>query len=190
MADLLPGALVGTGSPRRRAQLSWLRPDLTFAEVRGNVGTRLAKLDRGDVDVLVLALAGLRRLGLDGDRPAEVLEPDVMVPQVAQGTLAVECRADDGPTRALLAPLDHAPTRRTFEAERSFLAALGGDCYLPAGAYARLDDDAVAMEALIASPDGHVVLRHRVRGTEPGALGAEAAAFLLERAGGRRLLEG
>jgi hydroxymethylbilane synthase len=119
-----------------------------------------------------------------------VLEPDVMVPQVAQGTLAVECRTDDDVTRTLLASLDHAPTRRTFEAERSFLAALGGDCYLPAGAYARLDGATVEMEALVASPDGHVVLRHRVRGDEPGALGAEAAAFLLERAGGRRLFEG
>ena len=137
LADLPPGALVGTGSPRRRAQLAWMRPDLTFAEVRGNVGTRLAKLDRGEVDVLVLALAGLQRLGLESERPTDVLDVGVMVPQVAQGTLAVECRADDGPTRELLATLEHAPTRRTFEAERAFLAALGGDCYLPAGAHAR-----------------------------------------------------
>jgi len=199
LADLPPGALVGTGSPRRRAQLAWMRPDLTFAEVRGNVGTRLGKLDRGEVDVLVLALAGLQRLGLDGERPADVLDVGVMVPQVAQGTLAVECRADDGPTRELLAALEHAPTRRTFEAERAFLAALGGDCYLPAGAHARpvaadggreAGGSELELEAMIASPDGHVVLRHRVRGEDPPALGAAAAAFLLDEAGGRQLLDG
>jgi hydroxymethylbilane synthase len=195
LADLPPGARVGTGSPRRRAQLAWLRPDLTFADVRGNVGTRLAKLDRGDVDALVLALAGLQRLGLDGERPLDVLGADVMVPQVAQGTLAVECRADDDATRELLAPLDDAPTRLVFRAERAFLAALGGDCYLPAGAYARLGAGGrLELEALIASPDGHVVLRHRVQGDPDGdapeALGAEAAAFLLDAAGGRQLLEG
>ena len=199
LADLPPGALVGTGSPRRRAQLAWMRPDLTFAEVRGNVGTRLAKLDRGEVDVLVLALAGLQRLGLEDERPTDVLDVEVMVPQVAQGTLAVECRADDGPTRELLAALGHAPTRRTFEAERAFLAALGGDCYLPAGAHARpvavdggreAGGSELELEAMIASPDGHVVLRHRVRGGDPPALGAAAAAFLLDEAGGRQLLDG
>jgi hydroxymethylbilane synthase len=199
LAELPPGARVGTGSPRRRAQLAWMRPDLTFTEVRGNVGTRLGKLDRGEIDVLVLALAGLRRLGLDRQRPAEVLDVTVMVPQVAQGTLAVECRADDRSTRELLAALEHPPTRRTFDAERSFLAALGGDCYLPAGAHARpatgdgprLELDlALELEAMIASPDGHVVLRHRVVGDDPATLGAAAAEFLLERAGGRQLLDG
>ena len=193
LAELPPGARIGTGSPRRRAQLAWMRPDLTFAEVRGNVGTRLAKLDRGDVDVLVLALAGLLRLGLEGERAAEVLDVTVMVPQVAQGTLAVECRADDRPTLELLAALEHAPTRRTFEAERAFLTALGGDCYLPAGAHARPVGDEpgprLELEGMIASPDGHVVLRHRVEGDDPTALGAAAATFLLERAGGRQLLD-
>jgi hydroxymethylbilane synthase len=190
--QLASGARIGTGSPRRRAQLAWLRPDLTFADVRGNVGTRLAKLDRGDVDALVLAYAGLQRLGLADQRPLEVLEPRDMLPQVAQGTLAVECRADDERTCALLAVLDHPPTRRTFDAERAFLAALGGDCFLPAGAFARLEGEGglISLEALVASPDGHVVLRHRVRGEDPATLGAEVAAFLLERAGGRRLLEG
>jgi hydroxymethylbilane synthase len=194
LADLSPGSLVGTGSPRRRAQLAWLRPDLCFRDVRGNVGTRLAKLDRGEVDVLVLAYAGLRRLGLAEDRPLEVLEPDVMVPQVAQGTLVVECRADDAATRDLLSSLDDPATRRTFDAERSFLAALGGDCSLPAGAFARLgvagDGAGISLEAMIASLDGHVVLRHRLAGDDPAALGAEAASFLLDRAGGRHLLEG
>ena len=128
-----------------------------------------------------------------------MLDVEVMVPQVAQGTLAVECRADDGPTRELLAALEHAPTRRTFEAERAFLAALGGDCYLPAGAHARpvaadggreAGGSELELEAMIASPDGHVVLRHRVRGEDPPALGAAAAAFLLDEAGGRQLLDG
>jgi hydroxymethylbilane synthase len=216
LADLAPGARVGTGSPRRRAQLAWLRPDLTFAEVRGNVGTRLGRLDAGQVDVLVLAVSGLRRLGL-GDRVAEVLEPSVMLPQVAQGTLCVECREDDLTTRTLLAGLDHAATRRAFEAERSFLVALGGDCYLPAGALATLGpaapadpaekvgpadpedlaelqgpaewEEMIELEGMIASLDGHVVLRHRARGPDPAALGPQVAAHLLDRSGGRELLE-
>jgi hydroxymethylbilane synthase len=189
---------VGTGSPRRRAQLGWCRPDLTFAEVRGNVGTRLAKLDAGQVDALVLAVSGLERLGL-GDRVAEVLPPQLMLPQVAQGTLCVECRADDIRTRSLLSELEHAPTRRRFEAERGFLVALGGDCYLPAAALATVADAAdgdadadaegeVELEGLIASLDGHVVLRHRARGPEPADLGREVAEHLLDRAGGRELL--
>jgi hydroxymethylbilane synthase len=189
LAQLGPGARVGTGSPRRRAQLAWLRPDLTFAEVRGNVNTRLGKLDAGQVDALVLALAGLQRLEMTG-RVAEVLPTDVMLPQVAQGTLAVECRADDPATRALLAGIEHPPTRRTFEAERSFLATLGGDCYLPAGAHATITPDGrLQIEALLASLDGHVVLRHSCMGDEPARLGAEAALYLLDRAGGRELLD-
>jgi len=192
LGELPPGARVGTGSPRRRAQLAWLRPDLTFAEVRGNVGTRLGRLDEGRVDALVLAVSGLRRLGL-GDRVAEVLEPSVMLPQVAQGTLCVECREDDVSTRTLLAGLDDAATRSAFEAERSFLVALGGDCYLPAGALATPAReghvDLVELEGMIASLDGHVVLRHRAQGPDPSALGPELAADLLDRSGGRELLE-
>ena len=178
LAELPPGARVGTGSPRRRAQLAWMRPDLTFAEVRGNVGTRLAKLDRGDVDVLVLALAGLRRLGLEGERAADVLDVTVMVPQVAQGTLAVECRADDRPTRELLAALEHVPTRRTFEAERAFLTALGGDCYLPAGAHARPVGDEHATRPGARRDDR---LARRPRGPAPPGGGRRSG-----RAGGRR----
>jgi hydroxymethylbilane synthase len=189
LAELGPGARVGTGSPRRRAQLAWLRPDLTFGEVRGNVNTRLAKLDAGQTDVLVLALAGLQRLGM-AERVSEVLSPEVMLPQVAQGTLAIECREDDEVALALLARLEHAPTRRSFDAERAFLATLGGDCYLPAGAHAtHLGDGRLQLEAMLASLDGHVILRHSVVGPEPATLGTEAASYLLDRAGGRELLE-
>ena len=116
-----------------------------------------------------------------------------MLPQVAQGTLCVECREDDVTARAILADLEDAPTRRAFEAERGFLVALGGDCYLPAAALATLvldgDEDLVELEGLIASLDGHVVLRHRARGSEPDGLGREVAEHLLDRAGGRELLE-
>jgi hydroxymethylbilane synthase len=187
--DLPPGARLGTGSPRRRAQLAWLRPDLTFGEVRGNVNTRLARLDAGAADALVLAKSGLERLGLVG-RVTEVLEPAVMLPQVAQGILAVECREDDEATRSLLAALDDPPTRRAFDAERAFLVAVGGDCYLPAGAYAReLDGGVIEVEGLLASLDGHVVLRHRTRGADPAAVGGEVARFLLDDSGGRDLLD-
>src|SRR5207244_454712 len=127
------GARVGTGSVRRRAQLAGLRPDLTFASLRGNIDTRLAKADA--FGAIVMAAAALERLGR---RPAvaEVLDPSVLLPQVAQGALAVECREDDGETRAALAAIEHEPSRRAVDAERAFLAELGGGCDLPVGAYA------------------------------------------------------
>ncbi len=136
---LAPGAVVATGSARRRAQLAWNRPDLTFAELRGNIDTRLAKA-RG-FGAIVMALAPLERLGLL-EHVGEVLEPSVMLPQVGQGTLAVECRdgddARDVELRALLAAVEHGPSRIALDAERGFLAELGGDCDLPAGAHATL----------------------------------------------------
>jgi len=186
--ELRPGAVVATGSVRRRAQLAGLRPDLTFTGLRGNIGTRLAKVPPGGA--AVMAAAALQRLGCE-DRMAQVLEPSVMVPQVGQGALAVECREDDASTRAVLARLDHEASRAAVEAERGFLAALGGGCDLPVGAYARVTGEGLEMEGLLASLDGRVVLRHRAGappGHPPDELGRAVARHLVERAGGSSLL--
>ncbi len=191
LADLAPGAVVATGSVRRRAQLAWLRPDLTFAGLRGNIATRLSKADA--FDAIVMASAAVQRLGLDtGRRPVEVLEPSVMLPQVAQGALAVECLADDGPTAELLAAIEHRPSRLAVDAERAFLAELGGDCDLPAGAFATVDGEHLVLDAVLASMDGHTLLRHRLEGetTSGPALGRRMARFLLDDAGGSALLQG
>src|SRR5947208_3875503 len=134
--DIPAGGRIGTGSVRRQAQLAALRPDLRFESLRGNIETRVSKA--AEVDAVVVALAALERLGL-ADRATEVLEPSVMLPQVAQGALAVECSTRDGRTRAYLDAIDNADARRTVEAERAFLAELGGGCNLPCGALARLD---------------------------------------------------
>jgi hydroxymethylbilane synthase len=189
LADLAPGATVATGSVRRRAQLASLRPDLTFAGLRGNIATRLDRIpDRG---AIVMARAALDRLGLlDGLALAhETLEPTTMLPQVAQGALAVECHVDDLEARAMLATLDHVPSRRTFEAERAFLAELGGDCDLPAAAFATVDGPQVTLTALLASLDGHTIVRAARTGADPVALGTELARHLLDDCGGSDLLD-
>jgi hydroxymethylbilane synthase len=184
--DALPaGARVATGSVRRRAQLAALRPDLTFAELRGNVGTRVARA--AEFDAVVVAAAALERLGLD-DRADELLAPSVMLPQVAQGALAVECRLDDDETRVQLVRIDDGDAHLEVLAERAFLAELGGGCDLPCGALARVVDGVLEIEALLASPDGHVVLRATARASDPLEAGRAVAAALMER-GGRSLLE-
>ncbi len=189
LAGLPVGGLVATGSVRRRAQLAWARPDLTFAGLRGNIATRLAKAE--EFDAIVMAAAAVDRLGLDlGDRVVEVLEPAVVLPQVAQGALAVECRAGDDVARDLLAAIEHGPSRVAVDAERAFLAELGGDCDLPAGAHATVDGDRLSIEGLLASMDGHVVLRERRTApvTEADGVGRDLARFLLDDAGGASLL--
>jgi hydroxymethylbilane synthase len=183
---LPPGGCVATGSVRRRAQLASLRPDLTFASLRGNIATRLEKAS--DFDAILVAAAALERLGLRA-RASEVLEPSVMLPQAGQGAVAVECRESDRSTRERLRSIEHPATRRAVDAERAFLAAVGGDCDLPAGAWARGDTDGVlVLDALLASLDGHIVLRERRSGTDPEGLGRSLAGHILERAGGAALL--
>ena len=187
--DIPAGGRVGTGSVRRQAQLAALRPDLGFASLRGNIETRVAKA--AEFDAVVVALAALERLGL-ADRAAEVLDPSVMLPQVAQGALAVECRADDAETVERLRAIDEPAARRAVEAERAFLRRLGGGCDLPCGALARAegsDGGAVAIDVLLATLDGKAVLRASHRAADPEAAGAEAARILLDEQGGRRLLE-
>lgn len=156
--DAIPvGGVVATGSVRRRAQLADRRPDLTFTGLRGNIGTRLNKA--AAFSAIVVAVAALDRLDLS-DRVAEVLEPSVMLPQVGQGALAVECRVDDIGARSLLADIEHGPSRRAVEAERAYLGTLGGGCDLPAGAYGVTDaDGSLRLEAMLATLDGHIVLR-------------------------------
>jgi hydroxymethylbilane synthase len=185
---LRTGARVATGSVRRRAQLAWLRPDLTFARLRGNVPTRVAR--SSDHDAVVVAVAALQRLGLE-DAIAEILEPDVMLPQVGQGALAVECRSDDHDTARLLAQLEQPAVRRAVDAERAFLARLGGGCDLPVGAYAVVTEGAIHIEGLLASLDGHVVLRDRMMDatSDPSVVGEALADRLLDEAGGSVLAD-
>jgi hydroxymethylbilane synthase len=193
--DLPPGALVATGSVRRRAQLAWRRPDLTFKGLRGNIATRLDKAD--EVDAIVMAAAAIERLGVDvGDRVVEVLDPSVMLPQVGQGSLAIECRADDDALRGLLGTIEHGDSRAVLEVERAFLDELGGDCDLPAGAYAQVLADAgdetghIVVEAVLASLDGHVLMRERRTATRAHgpAEARSIARFLLDDRGGASLL--
>src|SRR5581483_9695879 len=188
--DIPAGGRIATGSVRRQAQLAALRPDLRFASLRGNIETRVSKA--ADFDAVVVAAAALERLGL-AEQAAEVLDPSVMLPQVAQGALAVECRADDDETAGRLQAIDEPAARRAVEAERAFLRRLGGGCDLPCGALARAAGTGsgdVAIDVLLATLDGKTVLRARHEAADPEAAGAEAARILLDEQGGRRLLDG
>jgi hydroxymethylbilane synthase len=183
---LPPGARIGTGSVRRRAQLAWLRPDLTFAGLRGNMDTRLSKA--GGFAAIVVAAAALDRLGRMSE-VAEVLPTGVMVPQVGQGALAVECRVDDADTLAALAAIEHGPSRRAVDAERAWLAEVGGGCDLPVGAHATVDAGGrITLTAMIATSDGRVMLRDTDAGDDPVELGRRLARHLLGDAGGSSLL--
>jgi hydroxymethylbilane synthase len=165
------GATVATGSKRRSVQLLDARPDLRIVDLRGNIDTRLAKV--GEVDAVVVAVAALERLDR-ADAIAEALDVDVMLPQVGQGALAIECRSDDGETRARLSAIEDPPSRVCFDAERAFLAELGGDCDLPAGAFATLGDDgSIRLRAMLAGEDG--IRRVDRTGTVPDALGRDVA---------------
>lgn len=178
LAALAPGSTVATGSQRRRVQLATLRPDLVFAELRGNMATRLSKVPEGGA--IVVAAVALERLGLT-EHIAEVLDEDQMVPQVAQGALAIECRADDIDTAEQLAVIEHAPSRRRVDTERAFLAELGGDCDIPAGAHAVITGDGkLRLDAVLADhgEPGAEVRRHQAEGTDPAALGTQVARHL------------
>ena len=185
LAELPVGARVGTSSLRRAAQLRQLRPDLLVESVRGNLDTRLRKLDEGQYDAILLAAAGLKRLGW-GDRIAEILAPEQMCPAVGQGALAIEARADF----EKVALLDHADTHTAVVAERAVLAALGGGCQVPIGAYATVSEGRVRVLAIVAAPDGSQVIRAEAEGeaAESAGIGARLAADLLER-GAREILE-
>ncbi|MET0328102.1 MAG: hydroxymethylbilane synthase [Luteimonas sp.] len=182
---LPPGACVGTSSLRRQAQLRARRPDLDLRDLRGNVNTRLAKLDAGDYDAIVLACAGLQRLGLDTRIRARLDAPD-WLPAPAQGAIAIECRDDAPLLQQLLATLDDAATRRCVEAERAMNRALHGSCHVPVAAFAWRDGDRLRLEGLVGSAqDGRAVRAGGASAPAEGeALGARVAALLLEAGAG------
>lgn len=181
LADLPRGARAGTSSLRRAAQLKRLRPDLVLEPVRGNLDTRLRKLDEGQYDAILLAAAGLRRLGW-GERIAELLPADIMCPAVGQGALAIETRDDHGPAFETCARLDHAPTRAAVTAERAVLASLGGGCQVPIGAHATVEGGTLSLRSVVIHPDGEPLYADSCCGPveEAAALGAAAAARLLD----------
>jgi hydroxymethylbilane synthase len=184
LAELPRPAVVGTASLRRAAQLRAVRPDLTVVPLRGNVQTRLRKLDAGEVGATFLAMAGLVRLGLV-EAASAALEPEEMLPAVAQGAIGIECRAGDVRVLDLLARVNHEPTMVRISAERSFLAALDGSCRTPIAALAELDGPRLRLRGLVASPDGREVERIEVEGavSEAQRLGAEAGAAIRSRLG-------
>jgi len=187
LQDLPPGAIVATGSPRRRAQLAWLRPDLGFRELRGNIATRVDRAEANGAGVL--AMAALQRLGL-ADRVAEVLEQALMLPQVGQGAIAVECRTEDSGMLEWLAGADDPTIHRAVEAERAWLASMGGGCNAPVAAFAQVSSDGeIQLEAMVASQDGRIVLRRSATGRDPGALGRQLADDLVTRAGATTIEE-
>jgi hydroxymethylbilane synthase len=188
VAKLGVGAIVATGSPRRRCQLLHARPDLRFTLVRGNVDTRLRKLREGQFDALILAVAGIERLGLT-DAPFSPIPYSVCLPAPGQGALAIETRAGDEPTRRLVAPLDDATAAACVAAERGFLAALGAGCLAPAGALATIAGGSLRLDAMLGSPDGKTLKRESTEGppSQAVALGAALADRLL-RSGGAAIL--
>lgn len=188
LAELPPGARVGTSSLRRVAQLRAARPDLVIESVRGNIDTRLRKLDEGRYDALVLAAAGLKRLGWE-DRIAELLSEDVMCPAVGQGALAVETR-EEGAAAAACSRLDDAATRAAVDAERAVLRTLGGGCQVPIGAHATVAGGELDLVAIVAAPDGSRIVRRNARGNAADAarLGETLGNALLA-AGGAEILQ-
>ncbi|MBT8082366.1 MAG: hydroxymethylbilane synthase [Gammaproteobacteria bacterium] len=182
LSDLPDGALIGSSSLRRQAQLRMLRPDLRIEPLRGNVNTRLAKLDAGDYDAIILAAAGLERLGFE-DRISQQFTPDEMLPAAAQGVVGIECLDTAAELREVLALLDHPASVQTTLAERAIARVLEASCQSPVATYARLDGDAMTVRALVAMPDGSEYIRDSVSGAaqDAEALGERLAARLLEQ---------
>jgi len=187
LAELPPGARVGTSSLRRRAQLLALRSDLEMLEMRGNVDTRLRKLDEGQYDAICLAAAGLRRLGLAG-QITEYFDTRDVLPAAGQGSLALQTREDDAATLAAVAPLHDEATGLAVRAERAVLAALGGGCQLPLGVFATVQDSRIAIRAMLSSLDGATIIRAEANGASPEEVGMQAACELWSR--GRHLFPG
>jgi hydroxymethylbilane synthase len=186
--DLPPGAVVGTSSLRRRSQALHRRPDLNLVNLRGNVETRLRKLTEQNLDAIILAEAGLRRLGLES-AITELLDPQWMLPAVGQGALGLECRTDDALTLGLLKQLDHLPTRQAVLAERALLRGLGGGCLVPMGASTRIEGSELLLRGAVLSPDGRqrIAAQHNGAAIEAETVGQQLAEMLLG-SGARALL--
>ncbi len=189
LAELPHGAKVGTSSLRRLSQLRKIRPDLVIESLRGNLDTRLRKLDEGMYNAIILAAAGLNRLGLS-DRITEHLDPETMLPAIGQGSLGIEFRSDDSRMREILSSIHDEKTSVCVRAERAFLLRLEGGCQVPIGAYAVLSDNEIVMEGLVADEEGNELIRRKLKGTadSPETLGTELADEILN-AGGREILE-
>ena len=189
LSDLPAGACLGTSSLRRASQLRYHRPDLMTAPARGNVETRLKRLEEGRFDGIVLALAGLKRLG-QAHRVSQVLEPEVCLPAIGQGALAIEIREDDKALLEMLRPLHDAKTATAVTAERAFLAALGGGCHVPVACHGELSQGSLTLVGLVAGLDGSVCIRRRSQGAPENALSlGRGLADEVARAGGREILE-
>ncbi|MGH9873075.1 MAG: hydroxymethylbilane synthase [Pyrinomonadaceae bacterium] len=190
LLSLPEGVTVGTSSPRRLAQLKHLRPDLVIKELRGNVDTRLRKLDEGQYDALILACAGLRRLGLES-RISAALPASEMLPAVGQGALGIETRADDETTIAAVSKLDHKFTRLACTAERAFLRSLGGGCQLPIAAHAVVREKRIRLAGLVAHPKGSRIIRDRISGglDEAEQIGTQLGERLLKQGANELLSE-
>ncbi|KAA1162705.1 hydroxymethylbilane synthase [Pseudoalteromonas fuliginea] len=190
LGELPQGAIVGTSSLRRQCQIKALRPDLDIRDLRGNVNTRLGKLDDGQYDAIILAAAGLIRLEMES-RIADYIEPEVSLPANGQGAVGIECRIDDEVTKALLAPLEHTQTRIRVNAERSMNRYLEGGCQVPIGAYALVDGEQVHLRGLVGAVDGSEILRDEVTGHVNNAekLGIELAKKLLAQGADKILAE-
>ncbi|MEL0641859.1 hydroxymethylbilane synthase [Pseudoalteromonas aliena] len=190
LSELPQGAIVGTSSLRRQCQIKALRPDLDIRDLRGNVNTRLGKLDDGQYDAIILAAAGLIRLEMES-RIANYIEPEVSLPANGQGAVGIECRIDDEVTKALLAPLEHTQTRIRVNAERSMNRYLEGGCQVPIGAYALVDGEQVHLRGLVGAVDGSEILRDEVTGhvTDAEKLGVELAKKLLAQGADKILAE-
>ncbi|WP_042474990.1 hydroxymethylbilane synthase [Bacillus ndiopicus] len=180
-ADLPQGAVVGTSSLRRSAQLLHVRPDLEIKWIRGNVDTRLAKLETEDYDAIILAAAGLKRLGWSDDVVTEYLPVDICLPAIAQGSLGIECRADDTELLAALAKLTDEATWHTAHAERTFLAEMDGGCQVPIAGYATVEGEKITLTGFVAAPDASVTYQETVTGTDAVAVGKEVAALLTKQ---------
>jgi hydroxymethylbilane synthase len=185
LADLPPGGVIATGSARRRAQLAYLRPDLSFMDLRGNMERRVSRGEDGTVSAVVVAVAALERLGWS-ERLTDVLDPMTVLPQAGQGAIAVQCRSDDAGTRRLLSAIDDEASHRALRAERAVLAALGGSCTVPVGAWAQPvpGSDDLRVHGLVSSGDGRTLIRLAHTGDDPEVVGATVARMLLVDGGG------
>ena len=189
LPDLPSGACIGTSSLRRASQLRFFRKDLVTAPARGNVETRLRRLEEGRYDAIVLALAGLKRLK-QTHRVSQVLEPEICLPAIGQGALAIEIREDDEAVSKILQPIHHPNTAITVTAERAFLAHIGGGCHVPVACYGELSEGSLNLVGLVAGLDGSVCIRRRCQGAPGDAVSlGRNLAEQIRRAGGEKILE-